>query len=361
MDTKTPLYDCHVKYGGKIVPFAGFLLPIQYQDGIIKEHLAVRERCGLFDVSHMSEMFVEGADALKNMQYIFPNDFSAMRDGQIKYTTMLNEGGGVIDDVIVYKFSDTRFMIVGNGANRQKDHDWILSHVSGDCVYDNRSDEYVQIAVQGPDSAAILGKLTKKENIPPKYYTFLEGEVDGASCIISQTGYTGELGFELYASPDKAVALWDALMDAGAPYGIAPCGLGARDTLRLEASMVLYGHELTDDITPLEANLHFSVKLEKGDFIGREALVSKMDSPMTLAGFRITGKGIVREQNEMTIGGKKVGYSTSGTHAPYFGYPVAMGYIEKAHSAIGTKVSFLVRGREVEGEIVKTPFYKKAK
>ncbi|MCL2120928.1 MAG: glycine cleavage system aminomethyltransferase GcvT [Clostridiales bacterium] len=355
MDLQTPLYDCYEKHGGKIVPFAGFLLPIQFKDGIIKEHLTVRERCGLFDVSHMSEMFVEGADALKNLQYILPNDFSTMVDGQVKYSTMLNENGGAIDDLVVYRFSDTKYMIVGNGSNRQKDHDWIKAHITGDCRFTNRSDEYAQLAVQGPACETVLYALMREKRLPAKYYSFIETEVAGFPCIVSQTGYTGELGYELYAAPDNAAALWEALVGAGA----APCGLGARDTLRLEASMCLYGHELNDDITPLEANLHFSVKLDKEDFIGKAALIRRQDSPMTLAGFKITGKGIVREHCEMFLDNRKIGVSTSGTHAPYFGYPVAMGYIEKEVYEVGRKVLFRVRGREVEGEIVKTPFYKR--
>jgi len=361
MGLKTPLYDCHVKHGGKIVPFAGYLLPVQYTQGLIKEHLAVRENCGLFDVSHMSEMFVEGPDALRNIQMLFPNDFAVMHIGQVRYSTMLGEGGGIIDDMIVCKFADDRFMIVGNGANRQKDHDWIAGHVSGDCRFINRSDEYAQIAIQGPNSTDVLKQLTTEENIPAKYYTFLKGKVAGVNCIISQTGYTGEMGYELYASPDKAAALWEALMEAGAAYGLIPCGLGARDTLRLEASMVLYGHEMSDDITPLEAKLDFSVKLGKDNFIGKAALEARMDSTRTLACFKVTGKGIVRENCELFIGGEKVGVSTSGTYSPFFGYPIAMGYIEKEHSGIGTAVQFDVRGRQVEAEIVKAPFYKRNK
>jgi aminomethyltransferase len=361
MEIKTPLYECHVKYKGKIVPFAGFLLPVQYEGGLIKEHLAVREKCGLFDVSHMSELFVEGKEALNNLQKIFPNDFSVMNVGQIKYSTMLNENGGIIDDMIIYKFSDTKFMIVGNGANRKKDHDWISSRVSGDCEYVNRSDEYAQIAIQGPNSTEILKKLTDEKNIPTKYYYFLEGQVSGIDCIISQTGYTGEMGYEFYCCPDKAVALWEALMDAGKDLGLIACGLGARDTLRLEAGMVLYGHEMSDEITPLEANLHFSVKMNKADFIGKAALEKRIDSTRTLACFKITGKGIVREHSDMFIDGKKVGVSTSGTHSPYLGYPIAMGYIEKEHCNVGTKVVFDVRGREVEAEVMKGPFYKRSK
>jgi aminomethyltransferase len=215
--------------------------------------------------------------------------------------------------------------------------------------------------LQGPNSTAILKGLTDEKNIPTKYYHFLEGKVSGIDCIISQTGYTGEMGYELYCAPEKAVMLWEALMEKGGDFGLIPCGLGARDTLRLEASMVLYGHEMTDDITPLEANLHFSVKMNKDDFIGKAALEKRMDSTRTLACFKVTGKGIVRENCDMFIGGKKAGFSTSGTHAPYFGYPVAMGYIEKEYNEIGAKVVFDVRGREVEAEIVKAPFYKRSK
>jgi len=359
MELKTPLYDCHIKYGGKMVPFAGFLLPVQYE-GLSKEHLAVREKCGMFDVSHMTELFVEGKDALDNIQRIFPNDFSAMKDGQIKYTAMLNERGGVLDDMIVYKFNDRSYMIVGNGANAKKDADWIRSHVSGNCAFIDRSDEYAQIALQGPESANVLKKLAAGD-LPAKYYSFHEGEIAGVSCIISQTGYTGELGYELYTRPDKAPELWEALAGAGTEYGLVPCRLGARDTLRLEASMLLYGQEINEDITPLEANLHFSVKLDKDGFIGKEALIKRVDSPMTLACFKITGKGIVREHNDMYIDGRKAGFSTSGTHSPFFGYPIAMGYIEKEHCGIGAKVVFDVRGRQVEAETVKSPFYKRIK
>lgn len=361
MPQKTPLYDCHVKHKGKLVEYAGYLLPVQFPQGLKGEHLAVREKCGLFDVSHMSELFFEGPDALKNLQKLFPNDYSAAKVGQVKYTTMLNEAGGIIDDMVIYKFSDTRFMLVGNGANHEKDYNWIKDHVFGDCTFTDRSSAYAQLALQGPNSTAILKKLADESDVPTKYYTFLTGKVAGLDCIISQTGYTGEMGYELYTDPGNAVKLWDALMDAGADLGLVPCGLGARDTLRLEAGMPLYGHEMTDDITPLEAKLFFSVKLEKDDFIGKAALEKRKDSNRVLAGFRITGRGIVREGCEMFVGGKKVGFSTSGTMAPYLEYPVAMGYIEKQYSETGTKVSFKVREMDVEAEVVNTPFYKRNK
>ena len=361
MERKTPLYECHVKHNGKMIEFAGYLLPVQYEQGLIKEHLAVREKCGLFDVSHMTEFFLEGKDALQNIQKIFPNDYSEVKIGQVKYTTMLNEDGGVVDDMVIYKFSDIRYMVVGNGANHDKDYNWIKNHVSGDCIFTDRTEEYAQVALQGPYSTEILKKLAQESDIPVKYYSFIEGKVAGVDCIVSQTGYTGELGYELYMAPQDAGKLWDELIDAGRDFGLIPCGLGARDTLRLEAGMPLYGHEMTDDITPLEAKLSFSVKFDKGDFIGKTALERRKDSTKTLVGFKVTGRGIVREQNEMFIDGEKVGFSTSGTHSPYFGYPIALGYIDKQYSEIGTKVVFNVRGRDVEAEVTKTPFYKRNK
>ncbi len=359
MSKKTPLYNCHVKAKGKLVDFAGYLLPVYYPTSLKGEHMAVREKCGLFDVSHMTEMVFEGSEALYNVQKIFANDYSVAKVGQVKYTTMLNEEGGIVDDMVIYKFSDTKFMVVGNGANHEKDYNWIKERVSGDCTFTDRSDEYAQIALQGPRSFDILKKLTDESNIPPKYYTFQEGSVAGAACIISQTGYTGELGYELYTAPDKAEALWDALLEAGAEYGLIPCGLGARDTLRLEASMPLYGHEMTDDITPLEAGLNFSVKMNKDSFVGKDALAKRADSTRVLRGFKITGRGIVREHCELLVDGKEVGFSTSGTMAPYLGYPIAMGYIEKQYGEVGTAVVFKVRDMEVEAEITATPFYKR--
>jgi aminomethyltransferase len=335
------------------------MLPVQYEQGLIKEHMNVREKCGLFDVSHMTELFIEGPDALANLQRIFPNDYSAAKVGQVKYTTMLNEDGGIVDDMVIYKFSDTKYMVVGNGANHQKDYEWINARVGGDCTFTDRSGDYAQLALQGPVSTAILQKLCDAQNIPAKYYTFKEGKVAGFGCIISQTGYTGEMGYELYIAPGNAAALWDALIEAGSEHGLIPCGLGARDTLRLEAGMPLYGHEMTDDITPLEANLGFSVKLGKADFIGKQALEARAGSNRTLAGFKVTGRGIVREHCDIFVDGENVGFSTSGTQMPYLGYPVALGYIEKRYAEIGTKVVFNVRGRDVEAEVVKYPFYKR--
>ena len=240
MEQKTPLYERHVAAGGKIVPFAGWLLPVQYS-GVIAEHKAVRSACGLFDVSHMGELVLRGTDALANVNRLMTNDFSGMYEGQARYSPMCYEDGGVVDDLIVYKVSDTVYFIVVNAANKDKDAAWIREHLTGDCAMEDWSDRVAQLALQGPRAEEILRKLTS--DIPEKNYSaVLRGTVKGMACMVSRTGYTGEDGFELYCAPADAPALWDALLEAGEPFGLIPCGLGARDTLRLEAAMPLYGH-----------------------------------------------------------------------------------------------------------------------
>ena len=259
---KTPLYDRHVAAGGKIVPFAGWLLPVQYS-GVIAEHKAVRSACGLFDVSHMGELLLRGADALENVNRLMTNDFSGMAEGQARYSPMCYEDGGTVDDLIVYKCSDTAYFIVVNAANKDKDAAWIGEHLTGDCAMEDLSDRVAQLALQGPKAEELLRTLTG--DIPERNYTaVLRGTVAGMPCLVSRTGYTGEDGFELYCAPADAPALWDALTAGGA----LPCGLGARDTLRLEAAMPLYGHELSAEINPYEAGLGIFVKLDKPDFIG---------------------------------------------------------------------------------------------
>ena len=266
MERKTPLYDRHTAAGGKLVPFAGWLLPVQYS-GVIAEHRAVRTGCGLFDVSHMGELLLRGPDALANLNRLMTNDFSGMADGQARYSPMCYEDGGVVDDLIVYRCSDTAWLAVVNASNIGKDRDWMTAHLAGDCTLEDLSDQTAQLALQGPGAEALLRTLTA--DLPAKNYTaVLHGTVDGRPCLVSRTGYTGEDGFELYCAPADAPALWDALTAAGA----LPCGLGARDTLRLEAAMPLYGHELSPSINPYEAGLGIFVKLEKPDFIGKAAL-----------------------------------------------------------------------------------------
>ena len=272
-ERKTPLYETHLAYKGKMVPFAGYILPVQYETGVVKEHMAVRTACGLFDVSHMGEILCKGPDALKNLNWLLTNDYTVMADGQARYSPMCNEAGGVVDDLIVYKVRDELYFIVVNAANKDKDFAWMKAHQIGDVEFEDISDQVAQLALQGPKALEILRKLTREEDIPEKYYTFkLQGNVKGISCMISKTGYTGEDGVELYCAPADAPALWEALMEAGKEEGLIPCGLGARDTLRLEAAMPLYGHEMDDSITPKEAGLGIFVKMDKADFIGKKAI-----------------------------------------------------------------------------------------
>lgn len=350
---KTPLYDRHVAAGGKIVPFAGWLLPVQYS-GVIAEHKAVRSACGLFDVSHMGELLLRGADALENVNRLMTNDFSGMAEGQARYSPMCYEDGGTVDDLIVYKCSDAAYFIVVNAANKDKDAAWIGDHLTGDCAMEDLSDRVAQLALQGPKAEEILRTLTG--DIPEKNYTaVLRGTVAGMPCLVSRTGYTGEDGFELYCAPADAPALWDALTAGGA----LPCGLGARDTLRLEAAMPLYGHELSAEINPYEAGLGIFVKLDKPDFIGKSALEAARPVKRRRVGLRMTGRGIAREECPVYDGEKQVGVVTSGTHCPWLGQAVALALVDAAYKEPGTPLQVDVRGRRVEAEVVKTPFYKR--
>lgn len=362
MELKTPLYDAHVKAGGKIVPFAGYLLPVQYETGVIKEHMAVRTQAGLFDVSHMGEILCEGKDALANLQMILTNNFTTMVDGQARYSPMCNENGGTVDDLIVYKKSDNNYFIVVNAANKDKDYQWMLNHQFGEVTFTDVSSQYAQLALQGPKALDILRKLTAEENIPKKYYhAVFDTEVAGIPCIISKTGYTGEDGVELYLASEDAEKMWDVLLENGKEEGLVPCGLGARDTLRMEAAMPLYGHEMDDEVTPLETGLGFAVKMNKEDFIGKAAMEAKGELTRKRVGLKVTGRGIIREHQDVYIDGELIGHTTSGTHCPYLGYPIAMALVDAAHAEVGTKVTVEVRGRKVEAEIVALPFYKRAK
>lgn len=362
MELKTPLYDAHVKAGGKIVPFAGYLLPVQYATGVIKEHMAVRTQAGLFDVSHMGEVLCEGKDALANLQMLLTNNFDNMVDGQARYSPMCNEKGGTVDDLIVYKKADEKYLIVVNAANKDKDYEWMLTHQFGEVTFKDVSDQYAQLALQGPKALDILKKLTAEENIPEKnYYTVFDAEVAGIPCIVSRTGYTGEDGVELYLESSKAEKMWDVLLENGKEEGLIPCGLGARDTLRMEAAMPLYGHEMDDETTPLETGLKFAVKMKKEEFIGKKALEEQGEPKRTRVGLKVTGRGIIREHQDVYLNGEQIGCTTSGTHCPYLGYPIAMALVESGSVELGTVVQVEVRGRQVEAEVVALPFYKRNK
>jgi aminomethyltransferase len=376
MERKTHLYDCHVKAEGKIVPFAGYLLPVQYETGVITEHMAVRTAAGLFDVSHMGEVLLKGKDALRSVQRLVSNDCGHMYDGQVKYSPMCNESGGVVDDLLVYQKNAEEYLIVINAANRFKDVEWMKAHLVGEVEFEDISDEISQLALQGPRSKEILCKLVEEEELPVKYYSFRDKvSVAGISCLISRTGYTGEDGYELYCSNEDAVGLWRILLEAGnynpdtnrrkegttEDYMIIPCGLGARDTLRLEAAMPLYGHEMDDTISPIETGLGFAVKLEKEDFIGKDGLIARGEPKKTRVGLNITGRGIAREACPVYLNNEQIGITTSGTHCPYLGRPVAMAIVDIAHSELGTQVEVEVRGRRITAEVTALPFYKRAK
>ena len=370
MEKKTPLYDRHLQYKGKMVPFAGYLLPVQYETGVIKEHMAVRTMAGLFDVSHMGEVTFTGKDAKSNIQRLVTNDCSKMVDGQVKYSPMCNENGGVVDDLLIYRKNEDSYLVVVNAANRHKDVEWMKAHLSGEVEFKDISEEVAQLALQGPASKEILEKLSDSSKLPVKYYTFTNSvPVAGIPCLVSRTGYTGEDGYELYCKPEESGKLWDALMEAGNPggnagsnerteQGLLPCGLGARDTLRLEAGMPLYGHEMDDVISPLETGLGFAVKMDKEDFIGKKALQSR-EITRKRVGLSITGRGIARENCPVYVGDKQIGITTSGTHCPYLGKPAAMALLDLAHTEIGTQVEVEVRGRRITAEVVGLPFYKR--
>ncbi|MDO4543255.1 MAG: glycine cleavage system aminomethyltransferase GcvT [Clostridia bacterium] len=356
----TPLYSRHVDLGGKIVPFAGYLLPVQYPSGLVKEHLAVRNQAGLFDVSHMGEILIKGEDAFANVQALVTVDVAEMYDGSVKYTPMCNCEGGVVDDILVYRINEKCYYLVVNASNRHKDVEWIKKNLKGDAAMEDISDSVGQIALQGPASIEIMKRsIDDDKNRPKKYYTFTtEGKIANHRCLISRTGYTGELGYEIYAAAEDIGEIWDLLLKNGEDLGLIPCGLGARDTLRLEAAMPLYGHELLDDITPLEASLDFFVKPDRSDFYGRDAMLKKGVSRKRV-GLKVTGRGIIREHCDVYSGDKLVGHVTSGTLCPFVNQAVGMALLDIDYTADGTELEADVRGRRVPVTVIPLPFYKR--
>jgi len=360
MDRKTPLYDSHVALGGKMVPFAGYILPVQYPSGVITEHMAVRTACGLFDVSHMGEVIFAGPDALNNIQMLVTNDMSTLNVGQVRYSPLCNDQGGFVDDLIVYRMGEERYMLVVNASNREKDVAWMRQHLFGDVRMEDVSDETAQVALQGPRAGEILARLAEEEDIPKKYYSFVEkGTVGGIPCIVSRTGYTGESGFELYCKNTDAPKLWQLLLDTGKDCGLVPCGLGARDTLRLEAAMPLYGHEMDDTVTPFDTGLGNYVKMAKPDFIGKKAMVDKGEPIIARFGLQMTGRGIAREHCPVYRGEELIGHTTSGTFCPFLNQAVAMALLKKGNLTTGDTLEVDVRGKRIAAQIVPLPFYKK--
>ena len=353
---RTHLYDAHVRHGGKLVDFAGWELPVQFA-GLIAEHKNVRTAGGLFDVSHMGEVFFEGEGALAAVDRLVTNDLSKLADGQAAYAGLLNERGGFVDDVICYRFSPTKVLVCVNGANVDKDFAWMKKMATG-VAPRNESDAWSQIAVQGPKAAAILQRLTKTDLAPIKNYWFAEGKVDGKECILARTGYTGEDGFELFCRNADAEALWEALLATGKADGLAPTGLGARDSLRTEMKYSLYGNDIDDDHTPLEAGLGWIVKLDKADFVGKAALVAQKAAGVArkLVGFELTERGIPRHGYPIGKDGQPIGVVTSGTQSPSLEKPIGIGYVPTALAAEGSVFAVEIRGKPVAARVVKTPF-----
>ncbi len=355
MTKRTALYDTHLALGGKMVEFGGYLLPVHYRLGILGEHKKVRSEAGLFDVSHMAEIFIRGEGYIEFINHLLTNDFSNMQPGQIKYTLMLNEDGNIIDDLLVYNNHD-QVMLVCNAANHEKDLAWIKKQAPSSIEVVDHSEHIGLLALQGPHSQEIIEEFVKKEDLPEKYYTF-NNEVlfNQHQVLISRTGYTGEDGFEIYCSVEDTQAIWEALVGT---EKVTPAGLGSRDTLRLEAGLPLYGHEMSETINPFEAGLKLFVKMNKETFIGKEALLNKTISK-TRVGLKLIDRGIAREGAEIYIDDQKIGVVTSGSQLPYLNYAGAMALIDEKYSTIGQEVIVDVRGRKLKAEIIQLPFYKR--
>jgi aminomethyltransferase len=361
---RTPLYEQHRALGARLVEFGGWEMPVQYS-GIIEEHQAVRTRAGLFDVSHMGEFKVEGSDALAFLQYLVPNDVSRLALHQALYTQLCLPNGNTIDDLLIYHLAEDHYMLVVNAANIAGDLAWVqgqAQHFQHVTISD-QSDTTALLALQGPAAQSILQPLTEINLLSIPYYHSAPGLVDGINCIISRTGYTGEDGFELYCAPVDVVKLWNDLLEAGKPHGLLPAGLGARDTLRLEAGFCLYGHELDQQTNPLEARLGWTVKLKKGNFIGRDALlkVKEQGPQRLLVGIAMIERGIPRSGYAIYANDQQIGTLTSGTRGPTVGKDIGMGYVEAAYAKPGNTVQIDIRGKRVAAQIVALPFYKREK
>jgi aminomethyltransferase len=359
---RTALYDIHVALGAKIVPFAGFEMPVLYK-GIVAEHTAVRERLGIFDVSHMGEVTVKGPAALDFIQKITVNDASTLADGQAQYSAMCYENGGIVDDLLVYRRGEGNYLLVINASNIAKDFAWMRENAIEGAELENVSDNYTLIAVQGPKAIETLRKLTDTDLSAIEYYHFAEGSIAGVEGILSRTGYTGEVGFELYIPSDKESSekVWNAVMEAGSEFGIEPAGLGARDTLRLEMGYCLYGNDIDQTTNPIEAGLGWITKLGKGSFNGSEVIARvKEEKPhRKLVAFEMNERAIPRQHYAIAVDGATVGEVTSGTSSPTLGKGIGLGYVASEHAKVGTPISIMIREKAVPATIVKLPFLKK--
>ncbi len=359
---KTPLNAVHRALGAKMVDFGGWDMPVQYS-GIIDEHNAVRNSVGLFDVSHMGEIEVRGPEAAKLVDFVSTNNAAKLKLGQAHYSGLLYEHGGFVDDILVHKVAEDEFFLCVNASNQEKDFEHIRAQNRFDAAVDFASDRYSQLAIQGPHARATLQKLTPVDLGAIKYYWFTDGEVCGTHARIAHTGYTGEDGYEIYVPPAEAERIWNEVMKAGAEFGIKPCGLGARNTLRLESKMALYGHEIDASISPLEADLAWIVKFEKPEFIGRAALAKQKEGGVRrkLVGFEMRGRGIGRDGYEVLLDGSPAGWVTSGGPSPTLCKNIGLCYLPVEQAVPGTTIQVVIRNQPVDAVTAETPFYKRAK
>jgi aminomethyltransferase len=358
----TPLHQVHLDLGAKMVDFGGWDMPVQYS-GILDEHQTVRKSAGLFDVSHMGEIDIHGPEALSLVNYIATNDASKLKIGQVHYSALLYEHGGFVDDILVHKVADDHFFLCVNASNQDKDYEHIAAHNKFNARVENAGERFAQLAIQGPCALKTLQKLTATPLDSIHYYHFVDGAVGGIEARIARTGYTGEDGFEIYIPPDTAVRIWKEILIAGSEFGIKPIGLGARNTLRLEAKMALYGNEIHASILPWEADLAWIVKMNKGTFRGRDALEAARAKGLTrkLIGFEMTGRGIGRDGYEVMIDGSPAGFVTSGGPSPTLNKNIGLCYLPVSEATPGRKIQIVIRGQAVDAVTVETPFYKRRK
>jgi aminomethyltransferase len=362
---RTPLFEIYKEYGGKTIDFGGWDLPVQFSK-IQDEHEAVRTKAGLFDVSHMGEFEVKGTEALAFLQKMMTNDVSKLKNGGAIYTAMCYENGGTVDDLLVYKIEDDHYLLVVNASNIDKDYKWLEDHIEGNVELINLSEDTAQLALQGPLAETVLQKLAGDTNLSEIGFFKFQQEVqlNGKKALVSRTGYTGEDGFEIYCKPEDAVALWKEILEAGKEEGVLPCGLGARDTLRFEATLALYGQELSKDISPLEAGIGFAVKLNKeADFIGKEVLKQQKENslPRKLVGIEMLERGIPRHGYPVYKNDELIGEVTTGTQSPTLKKNIGLALLKLEHTNLDTEVEVEIRGKRLKAKVVATPFYKKEK
>jgi aminomethyltransferase len=359
---KTPLHALHRKLGARMAEFGGWEMPIEYS-GIIPEHLAVRTTAGLFDISHMGRIQIEGPQSLNLVQKVSSNDASRLKDGQIHYSALLYPEGTFVDDVLVHRLAPDRYFLCVNASNCETDFEWIQSQNEFQATVTNASDHYAQLALQGPRSVPVLQPLVDLDLSRIRYYWLRMGRVQGVECLITRTGYTGEDGFEIYFAPEHSERMWDLLSESGSKHGLVPVGLGARNTLRLEAKMALYGHEISEKITPWEADLAWIVKLDKGDFVGKQALLAQRATGVQrkLVGFEMTGKGIGRDGYPVWLDDQQVGFVTSGGPSPFLKKNIGLAYVPLRHATVGMELQIKVRTQRIPARIVETPFYSRSR